>query len=351
PTPCALRARAGMELYLCPDLNRPAKTVCDLEMKLLRALYVINLFVLTLSDANSHSLDTFLESLPASILSIANVISRDEPENDVQAAWAPSDLPALASDALWYKSVSKGNTLLEATSYNDVDAGKTFKSQRSFARSLWDLSLLSPWGWRINPANIAEFCDFEPGPNGHWGMGPFLRSKGFSSKCTSEGGAWIVSQVFHGNYNQKYEPMTAAEFIMGVNGKDVGCITFSRHGCDVRAADLPPPPVPPGDFPSLRQSSDLLWALWEKDTPRNQQGNINFFLTLSIENTATLQILRRSLEQNKRELMQTPVVFDMSSLCTRLYFSELGLCWGGRWREVYTGMGRMEEQERKEELG
>ncbi|KAF2856443.1 hypothetical protein T440DRAFT_550791 [Plenodomus tracheiphilus IPT5] len=285
------------------------------------------LAVLALGDTSTNSLNELLMNLQSSNLSVSNVIPRDEPGNNVHIAWAPGKLPEPASEALWCKSISKGTTLLNAMSYTDADAGKTFNPPRPFARSFWDLSLPSPWGWSINLANLQDFCDFEPEPKGYWGMGPFLRSKGLSAKCTSEGGKWVVSQVFHGDYSEKYESvdeqtyvgpdqrrrrMTAAEFIMALNGNDGGCITFSRHGCEIRAADLQPP-VPPADFPSLRQSSDVLWALWEKDVSPDQRGNINFFLTLSIENTATLQVIRRALEQTKRQLTQTPAIFDMTT--------------------------------------
>lgn len=91
-----------------------------------------------------------------------------------------------------------------------------------------------------------------------------------------------------------------------------GCMTFSRHGCEDRAKYFDPP-IPADEFPLLKQSSDMLWALWELDVPIAQRGNINFFISLSIENKATLQIIKRALDQTEKQLSPNPVVFDMSS--------------------------------------
>lgn len=110
-------------------------------MKLPNLVFLfISLGIFTLGDAGSQSLDAFLERLPKSNLSLADIISLDLSREDVKVAWAPGNLPALASDELWCKSVAKGTTLLEAMSYNDADAGKMFQPHRPFAGSLWDLS-------------------------------------------------------------------------------------------------------------------------------------------------------------------------------------------------------------------
>lgn len=89
---------------------------------------------------------------------------------------------------------------------------------------------------------------------------------------------------------------------------------LSRHGCADQAAKLDPP-VPPAEFPLMRQSSDLLWALWEHDdiVEPAHKSNINFFTSLSIENEETLGILKRALDFVPTKLSRIGYEFDVDS--------------------------------------
>ncbi|CBX92908.1 predicted protein [Plenodomus lingam JN3] len=279
----------------------------DPEMKLPNVVFLfISLGIFTLDDAGSQSLDAFLERLPKSNLSLADIISLNLSREDVKVAWAPGNLPALASDELWCKSVARGTTLLEAMSYNDADAGKMFQPHRPFAGSLWGLTsntqatstdgageLLAPTSWTsatLNPVQQAT---------GAWDLS--CGQKTFRLSVLVKGGIGLYRRRFTATTVRSTSRWTNRRTLVPTIDEEdpthlTGCMTFSRHSYAIRAAELTHP-VPPSDFPSLRQSSDVLCALWGKDVPHAQQGNINFFLTVSIENTAALQIIRRALEQ------------------------------------------------------
>lgn len=99
---------------------------------------------------------------------------------------------------------------------------------------------------------------------------------------------------------------------MGVNGKEGGVVALKRHGCKDRGDELDPP-VPADQYPELKQSSDILWALWEEDVESRYQSNINFFLSLSIENEQTVQIINRALAQQHSTLSSVGKIFDTYS--------------------------------------
>lgn len=96
----------------------------------------------------------------------------------------------------------------------------------------------------------------------------------------------------------------------------VGIIAFKRYGPVEKAKSLQPP-VPQNQLPALRSSSDMMWALWEKDVLLNvhleDRGNINFFMSLSIENEDTLRILRRAFNQVNSDLTRVGRIFDMTT--------------------------------------
>lgn len=87
------------------------------------------------------------------------------------------------------------------------------------------------------------------------------------------------------------------------------------------------PPVPEDDFPPLKSSSDIMWALWEKlvlsDAALENKGNIKFFMSLSVENEETLTILKRALDQVSSDLTREGRTFDMSTEEGRAI---LGMC-------------------------
>ncbi|CAO2650677.1 Nn.00g019690.m01.CDS01 [Neocucurbitaria sp. VM-36] len=296
-------------------------------------LYVIHLALpgFALSDAFNVSLDVFLRDLPPSRFNFSQLLpgsTNIQAVPDAQQAWSDDVIPTPASDYLWCKAVSKGTTFLNAMSYSDIDAGQVFMPPRPSARSLWSLDHLKPWGWNIYENYGPEWCNWES--NGHWGIANFIRSKGISDKCVTEGGLWNSLIVVHGDTSdvevddQTYRgpdgrvrrpyKVTGAEYNIGVNGKQGGIIAFKRYGPADRAKKMVPP-VPEDQFPPLKSSSDIIWALWEKlllpDAHLRDQGNINFFISLSIENAETIQILKRALSQVNSDLTRAGRTFDM----------------------------------------
>lgn len=86
-------------------------------------------------------LDDFLRDLPAPEYNISDFMQdplafRDSA--DLQSAWPDGEVPPPASEELWCKSVAKGTTLLNAMSYSDADAGRTFRPPRASAQSDFD---------------------------------------------------------------------------------------------------------------------------------------------------------------------------------------------------------------------
>lgn len=71
--------------------------------------------------------------------------------------------------------------------------------------SLTSIDDLKPWGWEINDSNIDIFCDLQPGEGNYWGVGPHLAAKSLSDRCVKDGGSWLVTQVFHGDYQEEHE--------------------------------------------------------------------------------------------------------------------------------------------------
>lgn len=63
-----------------------------------------------------------------------------------------------------------------------------------------DVSDLRPWGYETYLAN-SDYANLARGL--YWGIGPRLRSFGFSDQCASNGGDWYCASIQH--YNQDVE--------------------------------------------------------------------------------------------------------------------------------------------------
>ncbi|KAL6708398.1 hypothetical protein ACN47E_002661 [Coniothyrium glycines] len=246
-----------------------------------------------------------------------------QPGPQPRLGWEIDYIPP-ADDGLWCKAVAKGTTLVKAMSYDDSDAGALFQPPMGSATSHWSVDHLPLWSWTLERESRRDWCNWEA--DGYFGIANFFRALGISYRCIQYGGNWAISEVLHGDRfsETKFEDQTyrgpdgrtrrftGAEFYMGVSGIDGGVITLGRHGCADQASKLNPP-VPPDQYPAMKQSSDLLWALWENDVRIEKQSNINFFLSVSIENDDTLQIIKRALDQIGTKLTRAGTIFDMSS--------------------------------------
>lgn len=99
----------------------------------------------TLSNTSEMSLDIFRRGVPSPQFNISRLtplLERPGHHVDPQYGWPEGVILESADEDLWCKAVAKGVTLLEAMSYSDADAGKTFMPPRHSARSLWSLGLL-----------------------------------------------------------------------------------------------------------------------------------------------------------------------------------------------------------------
>lgn len=57
----------------------------------------------------------------------------------------------------------------------------------------------------------------------------------------------------------------------------------------------------------------MIWALWELNVILGHTTNVNFFMTVSIENEDTLAIIRRALAQKNTDLTRPGYIFDMTT--------------------------------------
>jgi hypothetical protein len=60
---------------------------------------------------------------------------------------------------------------------------------------------------------------------------------------------------------------------------------------------LHPNDYTPSDLPHLQKSSDIIWFIYQAWVSTNDLPNLHFFVSLSIENTITLQLMKRALDK------------------------------------------------------
>ncbi|KAI8936181.1 hypothetical protein NX059_006614 [Plenodomus lindquistii] len=304
-------------------------TIC-----LISALWVTDtaaLHAITPSSLNPNSNFTHFDSSP---------VSKSDPHPRPQQGWLGKP-PTAADSETWCKAFNKGQSLLWAMVLNDRDAGMEYDPPRSSAKSAWNLADLKPWGWTMREDN----SDWNFESDGDWGIADLLRFKGHSDRTKSNGGLWTVATTSHEGESddddddelldtvtyvgpddivRRYlvashaDPLTTNQatggyYEMGVNGAQGGVMTFARYSPAHRALDRDPP-VPPEQLPALKQSSDLLWAIWQAHVPETQQHHINFFMSLSIENDETLAIIKRALDSTGQVLSRWGAKFDVQSV-------------------------------------
>lgn len=74
----------------------------------------------------------------------------------------------------------------------------------------------------------------------------------------------------------------------------------------------------PGNFPDnklpwLQKLSDMMWAMWEYYVPAHQRANLDFIMSLGINNPESLSLIRRALDSEGQALTTNPYRFDPSS--------------------------------------
>jgi hypothetical protein len=101
--------------------------------------------------------------------------------------------------------------------------------------------------------------------------------------------------------------VTGASYSFTVNVEDGIIIGLNRESPKWAAKERIPP-VPDNDLPHLNQFSDVAWIKWKLDHHASGAGlnHLKYFMSVSITNAKTQQILRRALEANHWELSEWP---------------------------------------------
>jgi len=109
----------------------------------------------------------------------------------------------------------------------------------------------------------------------------------------------------------------------------IGIMTQNRLGPWDSLQKLHPWDYSSSELPEMQKSSDMMWAQWEFYIPENKRHNVQYFITLSIENPTTLALMRRALDARGKDLTRRGERFEMSTdegkalLCTYLHAQHL----------------------------
>ncbi|KAH4041100.1 hypothetical protein HBI55_016780 [Parastagonospora nodorum] len=229
-----------------------------------------------------------------------------------------------ASDELWDKAGAKGCTLGWGMQAQDHDAGALYVPERDSARSLYKgTSDLQKWYWHIFPDNKLKesFHDLYA----TWGIGWVLKDLGISDYTNEyESGRNNLLNIAHQSYEDKalpleqqwydideeWYPATGASFSFTINPDEGIIISLNRESPKWAVKDRSPP-VPDSYLPKLNQFSDVAWITWAAmhKPPWSQEtrlNNIKYFMSVSITNVETQQILKRALEANHWHLSEWP---------------------------------------------
>jgi hypothetical protein len=109
---------------------------------------------------------------------------------------------------------------------------------------------------------------------------------------------------------QKWYRVTSASYSFIVNPDDGIIIGLNRESPRYAAAERNPP-VPDTQLPKLNQFSDVAWITWKamhKDpwSKERRLNHLKYFMSASVTNKETQQILRRALEANNWVLSEWP---------------------------------------------
>lgn len=105
-------------------------------------------------------------------------------------------------------------------------------------------------------------------------------------------------------------PATGASFSFTINPDEGVIIGLNRESPKWAVKDRNPP-VPDSYLPRLNQFSDVAWITWAAmhKPPWSQEtrlSHLKYFMSVSITNVETQQILKRALEANRWELSEWP---------------------------------------------
>lgn len=205
----------------------------------------------------------------------------------------------------------------------DHDAGALYVPIRTTAASpITQESQLNDWFWLLYTQIDDTFHDLYA----TWGIGWALADLGISTYTTEyEGGLNHLVSFAHQSYEpgvpsvdqQWYEDpyggwrrATGASFSFTVNTEEGIIIGLNRESPRWAAKDRVPP-VEAAQLPELNQFSDVAWLMWRKMNGRKWRADdrttdLRYFLSVSVTNTETRQILKRAHEANGWELEEWP---------------------------------------------
>ncbi|KAF2832786.1 hypothetical protein CC86DRAFT_414326 [Ophiobolus disseminans] len=182
------------------------------------------------------------------------------------------------------------------TNVRDYDVGQMIPTPQTTAKSPYHANDLSPWGYSMYGA-VDSYRNFKD--NGYWGIAPWLRDAGVSDKA----GVYVRLTIKWQTGAYFHMAVTAEGDIMTQNRKFPWSALQEVHPTDHKASKLP----------EMQRSSDMMWAQWEFHVPEDKRSNIQFFITVSIENPTTLALMRRALNERGKELTRKVERFEMST--------------------------------------
>jgi hypothetical protein len=112
------------------------------------------------------------------------------------------------------------------------------------------------------------------------------------------------------NVDNEWYPATGASYSFTVNPDDGIIIGLNRESPKWAAKDRSPP-VPDSQLPKLNQFSDVAWITWKAMhkppwSLETRLNNLKYFMSVSVTNVDTQQVIRRALEANRWELSEWP---------------------------------------------
>jgi hypothetical protein len=64
------------------------------------------------------------------------------------------------------------------------------------------------------------------------------------------------------------------------------------------------------EVPELKKPSDIMWFMWKEFVAADRIRDLHFFISVSIENEPTLQLMKRALDSEGVDLTKERTRFD-----------------------------------------
>lgn len=199
----------------------------------------------------------------------------------------------------------------------DINAGALYVPIRITAASQFTRETqLLDWFWSPYTALGDSFHDLYA----TWGIGWALAELGISTYTTDyESGLNHLVSYAHQSYapgsdvdKQWYEGpddlwrrVTGASYSFTVNAEQGIIIGLNRESPRWAAKERVPP-VEDSHLPELNQFSDVAWIVWKKMNGEGKLGGLKFFMSVSVTNKETREIIKRAHKANGWSLEEWP---------------------------------------------